>query len=127
MDRDRDRDRRLDRADHRRFGWRRVRCELVFLLVAPAVGALLTVLAQVDLAVLAADHRSMAFATISVTSFAVVTVRYMPGAYLNPLMVLQALLIVELELATDTLQALALIALKRSLLRATTGVTLLTY
>lgn len=69
----------------------------------------------------------MAFATVSVTSFAVVTVRYVPGAYLNPLMVLQTLLIVELELATDTLQALALIALKRSLLRATTGVTLLTY
>lgn len=69
----------------------------------------------------------MAFAVVSVTSFTVVTVRDMPRTYLSPLMVLQTLLIVELELTARTLQAFAFIALKRSLLRATTGITLLTY
>lgn len=69
----------------------------------------------------------MAFAIVSVTSFTVVTVRDVPRSYLNPLMVLQTLLTVELELTTDTLQAFAFITLKCSLLRATTGITLLTY
>ncbi len=121
------RDGRLDRVDRSRFGWRRIRCELVFLLVASTVGAFLTVLTQVNFAVLAADHRSMAFATVSITSFTVVTVRDVPRTYLNPLVVLQTLLTVELELTADTLQAFAFITLKCSLLRATTRVTLLTY
>lgn len=120
-------DRRLYRVDHCRFGWWRIRCELVFLLVASAVGAFLTVLAQVNFAVLTADHGSMTFVTVSVTSFTIITVRYMPRTYLNPLVVLQTLLIMELQLTTNTLQAFAFIALKRSLLRATAGITLLTY
>lgn len=70
----------------------------------------------------------MAFATVSIaSSFTVVTVRDVARTYLNPLVVLQTLLIVQLELTTNTLQALALITLKRSLLRAATGITLLTY
>lgn len=69
----------------------------------------------------------MAFAIIPVTSFTVVAIRDMAGAYLDPLVVLQALLTVELDLTADTLQASALITLICSLFRATTGITLLTY
>lgn len=53
---DSSRDSCLDRVDLCRFGWWRIGCELVFLLAAYTVGAFLTVLAQVNFAVLAADH-----------------------------------------------------------------------
>ena len=99
----------------------------MFLLVASTVGAFLTILAQVDFAILAADHRPVAFAIVSITSFAVVTVRDMPGADLNPLVALQTLLTVELKLTANTLQTFALITLEGGLLRATTGITFLTY
>lgn len=99
----------------------------MFLLAASTVGAFLTVRAQVNFAALAADHGSVALAGVSIASFAVVTVRDVPGADLDPLVVPQALLAVELELTADTLQAFALDALKRGLLGATARVTLLTY
>lgn len=118
----------LERVDHSRFGSWRIRYELVFLLISPAVCPFLTVLAQVDFAVLAADHGPVAFAILSVmSSFAVVTVGDVTGTNLNPLMVLQRLLAVELKLATNALQAPAVVTLKRSLLRASTSITLLTY
>lgn len=118
----------LDGVDRRRFGWRRVGRELVPLLVASAVRALLAVLAQVDFAVLAADHGPVPLAIVSIcTPFTVVTVGDVARADLDPLVVLQALLVVELELTADTLQAPALVTLERSLLRAATDVTLLTY
>lgn len=98
------------------------------LLVASAVRALLAVLAQVDFAGLAADHGPVPLAIVSIRSpFTVVTVGDVARADLDPLVVLQALLVVELEFTADTLQAPALITLERSLLRAATGVTLLTY
>lgn len=120
-------DRHLDRTGLCRFGRWRVRRELVFLLVAPTVGAFLTVLAQVDFAVLAADHRPVALAAVPVTSFTVIAVGDVPGAYLDPLVALEALLAVELQITADTLQTPTLITFKGSLLRATTGITLLTY
>ena len=121
-------DGRLDGFDlGSRLGRRRIRCELVFLLVASTVGAFLAVLAQVNFAVLAADHRSVAFATLSITPFTVVTVRDVPRSYLDPLVVLQAVLGVQIELTANTLQTSAFITLKCSLLRATTGIALLTY
>lgn len=101
----------------------------MLLLIAAAVRALLAVLAQVDLAVLAADHRPVPpGSTLSLAGpFAGVTVGHVARGDRNPLVVLQALLVVELELAADTLQAAALVALERSLLRAAAGVALLTY
>lgn len=101
----------------------------MLLLVAAAVGALLTVLAQVDLAVLAADHGPVpSAATLSLGApFAVVAVGDVARADGNPVVVLQPLLVVEFELAADTLQAAALVALERSFFRAAAGVTLLTY
>lgn len=98
------------------------------LLVASAVRALLAVLAQVDFAVLAPDHGPVPLTIVSIRSpFTVVTVGDVARADLDPLVVLQALLVVELEFTADTLQAPALVTLERSLLRAATGVTLLTY
>lgn len=121
-------DRCLHRVDYSRLWWWRVRCKLVFLLIASTVCAFLTVLAQVNFAGLATDHGSVAFAIVSISfSFTVVTVRNMTGSYLNPLMVLQTFLTVDLTLASNTLQALAFITLNCSLLKATTGITLLTY
>lgn len=121
-------DRCLDRVGHSRFGRWRIRYELVFLLIAAAVCAFLTVLTQVNFAVLAADNRPVAFAILPVmSSFAIVTIRDVTRTYLNPLVVLQTLLTVQLELATNTLQAPAVITLERSLLRPTTSITLLTY
>lgn len=101
----------------------------MLLLVAAAVRALLTVLAQVDLAVVASDHGPVPpGATLSLGApFAAVAVGDVARADRNPVVVLQALLIVEFVLAADTLQAPALVALERSLLRAAAGVTLLTY
>lgn len=118
----------LGRADRSRFGRWRIRYELVFFLIAAAVHTFLTVLTQVKFAGLAADHRPVAFAILSISSsFAVVTVRDVTRTDLNTIMVLQTLLTVELKLATNTLQAPAVITLKCSLLRATTSITLLTY
>lgn len=119
--------RRLDRDVLGRFRWWGVRHELVFLLVASTVGAFLAVLAQVDLAVGAADRRAMALAAVSIAPFTAVTVGDVSRSDPNPRVVLQALLAVELELTADTLQPFAFVALKRSLLRAPAGVTLLTY
>lgn len=100
----------------------------MFFLIATAVHTFVTVMTQVNFAVLAADHRPVAFAILAITSsFAVVTVRDVTRTYLNALVLLQTLLTVEFKLATNTLQAPAVITLKCSLLRATTGVTLLTY
>lgn len=125
---DRLQDRCLDRVDHSRFGRGGIRYELVFLLIATAVRAFLTVLTQVNSAVLAADHRPVALAILAViSSFAVVAVRDVTRTDLDPLVVLQTLLTVQLKLATNTLQAPAVITLKRSLLRPTTSITLLTY
>lgn len=121
-------DRCLGRADHSRFGRGRIRYELVFLLIAAAVRAFLTVLTQVKLAALAADHRPVASAMLAIISpFAVVTVRDVTRTDLDPLVVLQTLLTVQLKLAANALQAPAVFTLKCSLLRATTGITLLTY
>lgn len=92
----------LDRVGFCRFGWR-IRCELVFLLAAPTVGAFLTVLAQIDFAILAADHRSVTLAAVSMTFFTVVAEGNMPRTYRDTLVVLKSFLTVKLQLTLNTL------------------------
>lgn len=120
-------DRCRGRVDLSRFGRWRIRGELVFLLITSTVGAFLTVLAQVNFAVLAADHRPVPLAVVSIASFTVVTVGDVTWTYLNPLVVLQTLLTVELKLTPNTLQTSAFVTFIRSLLGATARITFLAY
>lgn len=115
--------RRLDGVDLGGSGWRRVRCQLVFPLVACAVRALLTVLAQVDSAARASHHRPVAFAAVP---SAAVTQGDVPGTEPDPLVAPETLLTVEPELAANTLQGSAFVALEGGLPEATAVTAFLT-
>lgn len=92
----------------------------MLLLVTSAVGASLTALAQVNFAVLAVDHGPLSSPAIGratvVAPFAVATVGDVPRPYLDPLMVVQALLTMEFQLTANALQAVTLLTFEGGLL-----------
>lgn len=108
---------------------RRVRGKGVLSLVHPTVGPLLAVKAQIYFTALATDHSSQA-TTIhcaATVAFAGVAKRNVTRGDSDPVVVSHALLAMEFQLAADTLQAAALVTFKRSLVRASTGIALLTH
>ena len=94
-----------------------VRCQRVLPLVDAAVGALLAVQTQVDLAALAAHHRSEASPVdrAAAVPLARVAERNVSRCDPNPVVVPHPLLAVELQLAAGALQTAAFIALERGL------------
>lgn len=100
----------------------RVRGQRVLPLVDPAVGALLAVQTQVDLATLAAHRRPEPPAAVP---FARVTERNVARRDPNPVVVPHPLLAMELQFAAGALQAAAFVALERRLVRTPAGVVLL--